>query len=145
MLRFGCSAGALGCLLGPLGSVFVAPRPPRSAPRPRQDRPKTAPRPLQDRPKNAQERLKTLKNTSFLSSGQQIPQVPRPSAQLARLSSMIFDILTSDLTVSQPQRSLKTPWRRQKTAPWTLQDRRKNAQERFKTRKNTSFLYDFAQ
>ena len=50
-------------------------------------------------------------------NGQQIAQIRRPSAQLARLSSLIFDNLTSDLTVSQPQRSLKTPRRRHKTAP----------------------------
>ena len=50
----------------------------------------------------------------------------RPSAQLARLSPLIFDNLTPDLTVSQPQTSLKTPRRRHKTA-----------QGRLKKRKNT--------
>ena len=100
-----------------------APRPPKSASRRRPDRPKTAPRPLQDRPKNAQERLKTRKNKhvcDISQGGQQIAQVRRRSAQLARLSSLIFDNLTSDLTVSQPQRSLKTPRRRHKTAPGRL-------------------------
>ena len=53
LLRFGWSAGALGCLLGPLGSVLVAPRTAQERPESRQEPPKTAPRPLPDLSKTA--------------------------------------------------------------------------------------------
>ena len=101
----------------------------RTAPRRRPDRSKTAPR----TPRNTVKHVKTRHLLISSPSGPQIGQVPRPSAQLARLSSLIFDNLTPDLTVSQSQRSLKTPRRRHKIAP----GRPKTAQGRPKTRKNT--------
>ena len=106
------------------GRAQGAPKTPQDRPGAPQDRASTAPRRRPDRSKTAPRTprsiVKHVKNTTFSISsprGPQIAQVPRPSAQLARLSSLIFDNLTPDLTVSQPQRSLKTPRRRHKTAP----------------------------